>query len=95
MDEPRRRPGVGFWVTVGLVALFAYPLSIGPACWISSRTGFGVGTVTIVYRPIIRAAGVCPKPASEIVEKYSTIFAKDYWYWWEETWRPVGVIGAR
>ena len=30
----RKKPGVAFWATVGLVVLFlGYPLSFGPACW--------------------------------------------------------------
>jgi hypothetical protein len=34
----RKKPGVAFWATVGLVVvLVGYPLSFGPACWIVSR----------------------------------------------------------
>ena len=34
----RKKPGVAFWTTVVVVmALVAYPVSFGPACWISSR----------------------------------------------------------
>jgi hypothetical protein len=32
---PRKKPGVAFWATVGLVVvLLVYPLSVGPACWL-------------------------------------------------------------
>jgi hypothetical protein len=34
----RKKTGVAFWATVVLVAVLAYPLSFGPACWIASRT---------------------------------------------------------
>jgi hypothetical protein len=33
-----KKPGVAFWATVVVVVvLVAYPLSFGPACWITSR----------------------------------------------------------
>jgi hypothetical protein len=56
MDEKRKKPGVAFWVA----AVLAYPLSIGPACWISSRLNSGAGSVPVVYRPILRM--VFPDP---------------------------------
>ena len=49
----RKKPGVGFWVTVGLAIVLAYPLSFGPACWISSRFGDG-RFVSAIYQPIFR-----------------------------------------
>ena len=40
MSEPKKKPGVAFRATVVVVVvLMGYPLSFGPACWISSRTG--------------------------------------------------------
>jgi hypothetical protein len=49
----RKKPGIVFWATVVAVsALFAYPLSFGPACWISSRLNAGTQAVTVVYRPV-------------------------------------------
>jgi len=34
----RKKPGAAFWATAGLVvALVAYPLSFGPACWLADR----------------------------------------------------------
>ena len=50
MSEPKRKPGVAFWVTV--VVLVVYPLSIRPACWISSWTNRGSGFVSTLYVPI-------------------------------------------
>jgi len=36
--NPHKKPGVAFWATVVVVvALLAYPLSFGPACWIADR----------------------------------------------------------
>src|SRR5262245_21634709 len=55
MTSPKK-PGVAFWATVVVVVvLVAYPLSFGPACWITSRTGLALGTVAIIYRPFIWA----------------------------------------
>jgi hypothetical protein len=40
MSEERKRAGAGFWITVALVGvLVAYPLSIGPAIWLSLVLG--------------------------------------------------------
>ena len=51
----RKKPGWAFWATVVVVvALVAYPLSFGPACWISSRTGRGARVVSAAYQPIFR-----------------------------------------
>ncbi len=51
----RRKPGVAFWATVVLVAtLVVYPLSFGPASWISSRVTILVPAVEIAYLPILR-----------------------------------------
>jgi hypothetical protein len=52
MTSPRK-PTAGFWITVALVAvLVGYPLSVGPACWISYWTGFGGKAIAIAYGPI-------------------------------------------
>ncbi len=38
MTPSRKKPGVAFWATVAVVvALVTYPLSFGPACWITAR----------------------------------------------------------
>ena len=51
----RKKPGVAFWATVVVVVvLVAYPLSFGPACWISSRTGRGAPMVSAAYQPIFQ-----------------------------------------
>jgi hypothetical protein len=39
MNDDRRIPGVAFRASVAAVVLLVlYPLSFGPACWITSRT---------------------------------------------------------
>src|SRR5262249_49742233 len=48
-----RKPTAGFWIAVTLLAIvMLYPLSLGPACWISSRLRAGSHVVSVVYRPI-------------------------------------------
>ena len=52
----RTKPGVAFWATVVVVAgLVAYPLSFGPACWVSSRFDVGHKLVPVMYRPLTAA----------------------------------------
>ena len=56
----RKKPTAGFWITVALVAvLVGYPLSFGPACWISSRTNSTGETESALpvnlYQPISSA----------------------------------------
>ncbi len=60
MSEPsadHKKPGIAFWMTVALFLALAFPLSFGPVCWITSRTG-GNGIVPFLYRPIIAAIHV-------------------------------------
>ena len=52
----RKKPGLAFWATVVVViALVAYPLSFGPACWM--RTRFRDSAVwdatDVFYSPIL------------------------------------------
>ncbi len=55
MASDRKKPGVAFWTTVvAVVVLVAYPLSIGPAFWITSRTGFGGDAVSVLYQPVLQ-----------------------------------------
>jgi hypothetical protein len=37
MSSDRKKPGVAFWGTVVLVVALAYPLSFGPACWLTAQ----------------------------------------------------------
>ncbi len=52
---PRKKPGVAFWATVGLVVvLVAYPLSFGPANYVAYQlngreNGTFAASYTVVY----------------------------------------------
>jgi hypothetical protein len=61
MNEGMNRPGAGFWATVIVVVLLAYPVSFGPACWINERAGMGARAVSAAYRPIIWVAEIDPR----------------------------------
>jgi hypothetical protein len=85
----RKKPGIAFWATVVIaVAFVGYPLSIGPACWVSSRANCGAATVSVVYRPL-----ACGMPRSErftdVVSWYSELAAAHEWGWSNGTWSKV------
>ncbi len=81
----RKHPPAAFWISAALVAvLVAYPLSIGPVCWITSRIGIGNRTVPAVYRPIIWACwrnGGFDKPIGRALYWYSLAGASVEWNW--------------
>jgi hypothetical protein len=57
MTPSRKKPGVAFWATVVVAALIAYPVSFGPACWLTSRRTdrWTCPRAMIVYWPLGRA----------------------------------------
>jgi hypothetical protein len=82
MTPSPNKPGVVFWATVvAVVALVAYPLSLGPACWISSRTNTGAGAVTTVYKPITWISDRSPDLLRNAVHWYSSVGAAHFWRW--------------
>jgi hypothetical protein len=56
----RKKPGVAFWATVVVVAaLIGYPLSFGPACWITRYAKYDrrlMNAVAVLYRPLFAGA---------------------------------------
>jgi hypothetical protein len=49
MNTDRKKPGVAFRATAVVVAILVlYPLSFGPACWISSRLNLGADAVSAI-----------------------------------------------
>src|SRR5262245_30432166 len=49
----RRKPSWVVWTTIASVCLLVlYPLSFGPACWITSRTG-GNDAIPTIYGPFL------------------------------------------
>jgi hypothetical protein len=77
MTSPRK-PTAGFWITVALVALLAYPISFGPACWISSRVQPSGRIVSMIYRPIILAWWEAPAPVDHFLTSF-VLFGARHW----------------
>ncbi len=74
------KPTAGFWITVALVAvLVGYPLSFGPACWISSRTNYGAKSIPVIYRPICFALAYTPESMTAAIRGYAKVLAAEGW----------------
>src|SRR5262245_35345099 len=78
----RKKPGVAFWTAVVVfAALVAYPLSFGPACWLTSQQVGSpaspppqkqVPRAMIVYWPLGRLA-VSKSPGGKPVKWWMTV----------------------
>ncbi len=75
----RKKPSAGFWITVALVAVLAYPASFGPACWISSRSGIGGSVVNFAYQPMLGMAFEGPEVIRRGTLWYVQLLAKRGW----------------
>ena len=74
----RKKPGVAFWAAVALVAvLIGYPLSFGPAIWLTGRGFFRESTIESFYWPVLWSTA-----HAESLEN-----AVD---WWGSLWVPDG-----
>jgi hypothetical protein len=79
MTPDRKHSTAVFWLTVALVAvLVGYPVSMGPACWASSRFGVGNKLVTTTYSPLIRRS---PPFVRRLLQQYSESAASRSWSW--------------
>lgn len=78
----RQKPGVAFWTTVVLtVMLVGYPLSFGPACWVTSRANAGAEWLSFFYRPIIAGLSTSDTRRSAAIKWYACLGAARGWYW--------------
>ncbi len=78
--DNRKRPGAGFWATIILAALVAYPLSIGPVAWLDMKLDSPkwLETIgTVVYAPLFYSVDHGPTRVTEFYESYLT--------WWMES----------
>lgn len=62
-----------------IVGLLGYPLSFGPACWISSHTDHGIDFVNSTFQPMLRIWWRGPTPIRHSVQWYALLFANDHW----------------
>jgi hypothetical protein len=76
-----RREWWAKWTAAGLSVVVAYPLSFGPACWISSRTGTGAVIVSIAYQPVIRIIfePSAPDLVVSSIMKYAELLSAPGW----------------
>jgi len=77
-----------------VVATVLYPLSIGPACWISSHANTGGEVVSVVYLPILWIAfdftQLTRPPAQEALLHYTQFVAVEGWDWiYDGRGRPI------
>jgi hypothetical protein len=80
MSSNRKKPGVAFWATVMIVCLAIYVASLGPACWISSRTNIGAPMVSAIYRPMTWGMSRSNRIADAIAW-YSQVGSARNWAW--------------
>ncbi len=81
MTSDRKQPGVAFWASVVVVvALVAYALSFGPACWITSRTNFGASAIASAFWPMTVASSRCER-IGHALTSYAEIGAAEGWNW--------------
>jgi len=110
-------PAIGLWLAVrifnrrerwakrtaiGLVVVLLYPMSVGPACWVSSRMDAGASGVSVAYRPLTWGMSQGEQIAKAI-SWYSQLGSAQGWEWIESgvagtaTWdwqlRPTPVWG--
>jgi hypothetical protein len=103
MSDSSKKHSVMFRVIVTLAILLAYPMSFGPACWLSQRTGTGHDYVWIAYRPFWWTMKNGSEPLRESLFQYATSGAEhgkmlavgDLDYRWIDRFRPYRPPEAR
>jgi hypothetical protein len=107
MNPDRKKPGVAFWAAVTVVVALVYPLSFGPACWITSWTNCGARIIPVAYRPITRCLSSCAT-LDPPIRWFSNLGAARGWGWsmtggsdllmtdgpgeWEWRWGPTDIF---
>ena len=87
-----RKPTAEFWITVAFLAvLVGYPISFGPACWVSSRHGRSSSAeiVSHIYAPAIRVCSRCPNFVLDFAWWYSEVGAANNYRWYFGHWRQL------
>ena len=75
MTGVRKKPGVAFWITVALAVGLAYPLSFGPASWLSKHGLIRDYDVWRAYRPIVVAMWDGPDWMFNAIDGYAQLWA--------------------
>ena len=76
MSIDRKAPSAAFWATVVVVvALVAYPLTFGPACWLVSHLHAPQRPLRLLYWPLARVAWLTPGVAVPLMlVQYGAVF---------------------
>ena len=73
MTSDRKKPGVAFWATAGLVVVLLYFASFGPACWLDSRGIIASWLIERSYLPIRKLAHCSPEPMRSALNWYACV----------------------
>ena len=76
MTADRKTPTVGFWITVVLVVLMAYPLSWGPAC----RLVYDEKGSATCPAWVMTAYEHCYEPIFVVNRNSETAYSLSHWY---------------
>ena len=77
----RKKTGVAFWTTLGLVILLAYPASFGPAVWLVAHDWLPSKRTSIVFRPLLIEA-------RREIYLSGTPAGRRPLLWWASIWDP-------
>ena len=84
----QKQPGWTFWCIVAVTLPLLFLLSIGPACWLSSRFG-GANVVTMAYRPVTFVAEFTGSDGiMDALQWYSQLGMSDFHLWSFSTDQP-------
>ncbi len=86
-----KKPGVAFRTTVTFVIVLLYVVSFGPACWLSSRSGFGRQELTTIYRPILMLMNIDDSP-SDLIPRLTPTAPSDHGRWVTLYFYPSGIV---
>jgi hypothetical protein len=83
MDDKKEKPGLAFWGIVAIGTLLLYPLSFGPACWLSSCIHRGQSEISFVYQPLMqfwwgREPGRAPR-RGDLLDRFTRFASKEGW----------------
>ena len=72
MTPDRKKSGMAFWATVvGVVVLVGYPLSLGPACWLSANLRPSGDVFNVVYCPVLKLWDWGPDWLVDLIIQYA------------------------
>jgi hypothetical protein len=75
----RKQPGATFWAAIVVVVVLMYPLSFGPACWLTSRGIFFHTFTARAFYPVVWAATFGPRPIRDGIQWYATVGTAQPW----------------